>query len=447
MSTLAFILEGPCLFYFCLKINHLKITLLNIFLFSSVIDIVTLLMSLFTNDSFFHFLVVPVVIIYLLYRKNNCFYISIFLTIVSFLIYFSFALPLNSIINQSLRTFVTNNTNVLFIGELSAGILPIYLLGKFFPNFSLHDYLKKLDSMYVKISKRSQFVLIATIVFDLLSLLGLFYDLIYLIKTEQRIFTVHNQILIALFFLLLGSLLLQLFLVKHYLNWYKYQKTAFENESLKIYTTNLESSYRILQEFRHDYIGILSSLEYGIENNDLAQIKRVFYSTIMPSKDKVVESRSIFIKLSLLREDVKSFLVHKISDIISKKINIDLMVTTDLKDCEIESIDLVRIFSILLDNALEEAEIKDNSFIKIMILSTTEGDEIKILNSLNSPELTVNKVYEKDFSTKEKHSGLGLYTVKKIIGKYDNLLLETTIESDSFIQKISISRKQGEELL
>jgi len=123
------------------------------------------------------------------------------------------------------------------------------------------------------------------------------------------------------------------------------------------------------------------------------------------------------------------------------------MVTTDLKDCEIESIDLVRIFSILLDNALEEAEIKDNSFIKIMILSTTEGDEIKILNSLNSPELTVNKVYEKDFSTKEKHSGLGLYTVKKIIGKYDNLLLETTIESDSFIQKISISRKQGEELL
>lgn len=237
------------------------------------------------------------------------------------------------------------------------------------------------------------------------------------------------------------SLILQVFLTRHCLNLYNYQKTSFENESLKIYSTQLESSYRLLQEFRHDYIGILSSLEYGIKKNDMELVKKVFYSTIQPSKDRVVASRSIFLKLSLLREDVKSFLVYKISDIISHKVKIELVVTTSLEDCEIESIDLIRILSILLDNAFEEADKDQNSFIKIMLISTPTTEEIRIINSIRDTNTPINEIFKKGFSTKDKHTGLGLYTVKKIISNYSDILLETSIEKSVINQKIIIPHK------
>jgi single-stranded-DNA-specific exonuclease len=55
------------------------------------------------------------------------------------------------------------------------------------------------------------------------------------------------------------------------------------------------------------------------------------------------------------------------------------------------------------------------------------------------PEL--NKIFKKDFSTKQGESrGIGLYTVKNILNSYRNVILNTFVESNSFIQELQIKQ-------
>lgn len=444
METIAFTLETLSLFYFCFKINHLKITLLNSLVLGGIVSILIYISSLLTNNPLVNFFIITFFVFFLLCKGEYSFGTTLIHSILSFLIYFSLALLLNSFVSFLIQAFLTNDVKILFISELIVSVLPVLFVKVFFPDFNLNNCLKKMFAKIINFSKQSQRIIVFTIIFDLISLLGLFYSLMYLIKTDKAVLSTNNLILFILFFLLSGSILLQIFLVKYYNILYKYQKTAFENKSLKIYSTQLESSYSVLQEFRHDYIDILASLEYGITTENLPLIKRVFYSTVEPSKNKILESRNILIKLSLLREDLKSFLIYKISDIISQKIKVELTITTNLKNCEIKSTDFVQIFSILLDNAQEASSQTNTPFIKLMVIATPTTDKIIIANSFSEDALSsINKIFEKNFSTKENHLGLGLHTVKKIIGNYDNLLFETSIENNLFTQKIIIPQQKG----
>lgn len=46
------------------------------------------------------------------------------------------------------------------------------------------------------------------------------------------------------------------------------------------------------------------------------------------------------------------------------------------------------------------------------------------------------------FSTKGENRGLGLNNVKEIIDKYDEVILETDIETNYFIQVVRFKRKE-----
>ena len=50
-------------------------------------------------------------------------------------------------------------------------------------------------------------------------------------------------------------------------------------------------------------------------------------------------------------------------------------------------------------------------------------------------------MFELGFSTKGRHRGLGLNNVKEILGKYDNVILETEIDNDVFKQVIRFKRE------
>jgi len=54
----------------------------------------------------------------------------------------------------------------------------------------------------------------------------------------------------------------------------------------------------------------------------------------------------------------------------------------------------------------------------------------------------LEEIYEVGFSTKGENRGLGLNNVKEIIDKYDEVILETDIETNYFIQVVRFKRKE-----
>lgn len=120
--------------------------------------------------------------------------------------------------------------------------------------------------------------------------------------------------------------------------------------------------------------------------------------------------------------------------------NVEIMI--NFQELNISTYELCRILGILLDNAIEATKQCEEKIINIKFIKDFKVNRklIIIENSFNQPDIDLEKIYEKGYSTKtedlEQH-GLGLWTVRKILSKSDNLNLFTTIDN-LFRQQLEI---------
>lgn len=142
METIAFILETLSLFYFCSKINHLKISLLYSLVLGSIVSILIYISSLLTNNPLVNFFIITFLVFFLLCRGKYSFGTTLIHSILSFLIYFSLALLLNSSVSFLIQAFLTNDVKILFISELIVSVLPVLFVKVFFSDFNLNNCLK-----------------------------------------------------------------------------------------------------------------------------------------------------------------------------------------------------------------------------------------------------------------------------------------------------------------
>ena len=59
-------------------------------------------------------------------------------------------------------------------------------------------------------------------------------------------------------------------------------------------------------------------------------------------------------------------------------------------------------------------------------------------NTYNNKDVDIDKIYEKGYSKKENHTGLGLWEVNKIISKHKNITRFTYKTDKFFKQQIEI---------
>ena len=65
---------------------------------------------------------------------------------------------------------------------------------------------------------------------------------------------------------------------------------------------------------------------------------------------------------------------------------------------------------------------------------------IEISNTFSDKGLTVDKMFEKGNSSKGENRGLGLYKVKEILKRYPGVTLNTCVDKDLFLQKMTIEK-------
>ena len=118
-------------------------------------------------------------------------------------------------------------------------------------------------------------------------------------------------------------------------------------------------------------------------------------------------------------------------------------VTIDIPDkvnsLLMDTVDLARILGIFLDNAIEAALETEQPQIGLNILQNQNGVSIIISNRFRDNGVVLHKLKQKGFSTKTGHQGIGLSNAQKIIGSYDNVLLETTMQCGCFMQHMELA--------
>lgn len=226
------------------------------------------------------------------------------------------------------------------------------------------------------------------------------------------------------------------------------KKRKIEEDSknqLLTYVKEVEQLYDEVASFRHDYINILFSLKMAITSKDIDQVEKIFNDTVAPT-EKIINTRSYEItKLNRISPvELKSLLYIKINLARSKNIDVILDIPAIIKSIFLDNLVLMRLVSILLDNAIENAEISSMKEITISIFENNTTQYINISNSVEYSESNIEKIFEKNYSTKEqvtnKEHGLGLFYLKKVIDSSENLFLETKIIGHMFYQSLQINK-------
>ncbi|WP_436938857.1 quorum-sensing sensor histidine kinase AgrC [Staphylococcus xylosus] len=221
----------------------------------------------------------------------------------------------------------------------------------------------------------------------------------------------------------------------------QYKRNMQEIENYYKYTLQIEKINHEMRKFRHDYVNILSTLSDFIREEDMEGLSDYFHSEILPMQDSM-QMNAIKINgiENLQVREIKGLLTTKILQAQEKNIRISIEVPEPIEKIDMPIINLSRVIGILLDNAIEASEkITEEPLIRIAFIKNEDTSvTFIVMNKCEQNMPKVHTLFQENFSTKGKNRGLGLSTLKELTDSTTNVLLDTTIDNNYFIQKVEI---------
>ena len=341
------------------------------------------------------------------------------------------------IITIILESAVINGYNLIFHEDYyPANEIPIYRL-----SFSLIIYLieyiiylliTKLKINFSKIqimNKRTKIILILTTILAISLIAGQLYTIIYYSYTMPLFINLLNIVGLIIFF---------------FLNFYtvftesKLETTSMNLEEAQLYNKTLEILQDNTRAFRHDFANILQGMVGYMDNNDMDGLRKYYnqlvddiqtsnnLTTLSP---KVVNNPAIY--------NVLASKYHK-ADSLGIKIHLEAFL--DMNELHIKIYEFTRILGILMDNAIEASSECEEKVINVTFRKDNRKHMqlLVIENTYKSKDIDTDKIFEKGYSTKQGNTGLGLWEIRQILKKNNNLNLFTSKNDDYFTQQFEI---------
>ena len=216
----------------------------------------------------------------------------------------------------------------------------------------------------------------------------------------------------------------------------------FEQEHLQTYTDEIVALYNEIRGFRHDYAGMLVSMQMAIDSKDLQEIDRIYNQVLVKANQKLRSDKYTYFDLNNIEDTaLRSLIAQSIVYARNKDVEFTLEVKDIITRLSIDLLDIVRIMSVLLNNAVEGAAESYSKQMEVAVIKMDLETVIVIQNSCKYTMTPSEDLFELGFSTKGRNRGIGLNNVKEILDKYENIILETEMEDSKFRQIIRFKRE------
>lgn len=277
--------------------------------------------------------------------------------------------------------------------------------------------------------------------------------ILFIINTLLGILAIATQIYLMAFYsdkmpiyITITSILslLAYFVISFYslLSTNKLDTTTRDLEEAQLYNKTLTILHDSIRGFKHDFHNIVQSIGDYADRGDLEGL-RVYYRQLLQDcgrtnnltalNPEVINNPAIY--------NVLATKYHK-ADEIGVQINLGIFIDLNEIEKHMKIYEFTRILGILLDNAIEAASECENKIIHVSFRKEQNRRRLLVIidNTYKNKDINVDKIYEKDFSTKSKetNSGLGLWEVRQILKKNNNLNLYTTKSEEFFSQQFEI---------
>ncbi len=303
--------------------------------------------------------------------------------------------------------------------------LIMFLLTKLINTFKVNVQI--FDNMSIK----TKILLIINALLIVLVLAMQFYLLRFYSTTMPTIITFISIIgLIAYFSVSLYSMI----------NVSKLENTKIDLENANNTIHSLTILHDQVRSFKHDFDNMVNSIGGYVVNEDIAGLKK-YYNQLLEECNKTNNLYALSPAV-INHPAIYHLLATKYYEADHKNIQINLDVFLDLNEIEerMKIYDFTRILGILLDNAIDAAVECNKKIINVTFRKEISNNMIAVIiqNTYNNKDVDTETIYQKGVSSKENHSGLGLWKIRQILMRNNNLNLFTTKNDEFFTQQFEI---------
>lgn len=266
-------------------------------------------------------------------------------------------------------------------------------------------------------------------------LLGLFTLIIQAIITFYYIDNLPILITFLSFISLLAYFSLSIYSLTRVM---KLTLTTRKLQSAEEYNHTLRILHDNVRGFKHDFDNIVTTIGGYIRTNDMDGLKD--YYVQLEDDCQRVNNLYILNPDVVNNDGIYNLLTKKYNEAESKDIKVNISFLLDLSTLHMKIYDFARILGILLDNAIEASSECEEKIINLTFRNDEKNHRQLIIveNTYNNKDVDTEKIFEKGVSGKDNHTGLGLWEVRKIIKKNNNINLHTSKNDKYFSQQLEI---------
>lgn len=210
-------------------------------------------------------------------------------------------------------------------------------------------------------------------------------------------------------------------------------------DSISKYSNHIESLYKEVRSFRHDYTNILVSLNESIKKRDIDEVERIYNAVLKESDKSFYNSQYDIAKLVHLKNlAMKSVVSAKLIEAQNRGIDVSVEIAEPIGTSQIDLVDFITILSVFLDNAIEAAVNAEAPRISFTYFQENENKILVIYNTTADYKIHTKNIFQYGVSTKGEGRGIGLSNVKQILSKYPKVTLETKSLDHEFTHELKM---------
>ena len=319
-------------------------------------------------------------------------------------------------------------------------IIPIYRFGYLISVYMIVSLLiliikyKNLKFNFLEeIDKQTKYIITGNL------LLGFFTLLVQAIITTYYTDTLPLIITFLSFISLLAYFSMSIYSLTRVM---KLTQTTRKLESAEEYNNTLRILHDNVRGFKHDFDNIVTTIGGYIRTDDMEGLKKYY----LQLEDDCQRVNNLYIlNPDVVNNDgIYNLLTKKYYEAESKDIKVNITFLLDLSTLNMKIYEFARILGILLDNAIEASSESEEKIINLDFRNDTKNSRqlIKIENTYKDKNVDTEKIFEKGVSGKANHSGIGLWEVRKIVKKNNNVNLFTSKNDKYFSQQLEIYYQQ-----
>lgn len=284
-------------------------------------------------------------------------------------------------------------------------------------------------SLLDNISKTNKLILIANSIFGCI-----------FIATQLYLIGYYNEKLPVSITLLSITTLLAYFLISFYSlsRTSQLQIATQDLEEAQLYNKSLKILHDNVRGFKHDFNNIVQAIGGYIVTNDMDGLKE-YYNQLLSDCQRTNNLSTLSPEV-INNPAIYSILTAKYHNADELGIKINLDVFLDLNTLNMKIYEFTRVLGILMDNAIEATTECKEKIINVELRKDFKAHRqlLIIENTYNEPDINIDRIFEKGYSSKPNNTGLGLWEVRQILKKNNNLNLFTTKDDKFFRQQLEI---------